>query len=124
MSIQQAKIKDFTDLKAWQEAQKLTVSIYETTKNFPKDEVFALTSQLRRASISVSPNIAEGFGRSSKLDKKHFYNMAQASVNELRSQIFTACDLSYINTELSDKLNEQAITTRKIISGLIRSLGV
>ena len=117
-----SEIKDFTDLKAWQEAHQLVLMIYKSSKNFPKDELFALTSQVRRAAISVSSNIAEGFGRSSKQDKIHFYNMSQTSVDEIRAQILAARDLGYLTKDSCNHITNQAITTRKLLSGLIKSI--
>lgn len=122
MSSEQNKIKDFTDLVAWQEAQKLLLMVYKVTKKFPKDELFSLTSQIRRAAVSVTSNIAEGFGRSSKKDKIHFYNIAHSSVDEIRSQLFAARDLGYIDEVTHTQVSQQAVKSLKIIIGLIRSI--
>jgi len=122
VSSEQNKIKDFTDLVAWQEAQKLLLMVYKVTKKFPKDELFSLTSQIRRAAVSVTSNIAEGFGRSSKKDKIHFYNIAHSSVDEIRSQLFAARDLGYIDEVTHTQVSQQAVKSLKIIIGLIRSI--
>jgi four helix bundle protein len=83
-------IKSFTDLRAWQEAHKLADS-------FPSAEQFGLTGQARRAAVSVSSNLAEGFGRDSQKDKEHFYVMASGSLYEVKSQLLLARDLGYIS---------------------------
>ena len=102
--------KSFTDLLVWQKAHKLTLFIYQLTKNFPKDEVFTLTSQFRRAAISISANIAEGFKRIGKQDKLRFYNIAQGSLEECKYFSILAKDLMYISEDefasLSNSYNE------------------
>jgi four helix bundle protein len=96
------KIKSFTDLKTWQEARLLVLLIYKTTNEFPKSELFVLTSQMRRSAISIASNIAEGFGRFTYPDKIRFYNLAHGSLIELKNQIIISNDLGYIknNKEL------------------------
>ena len=95
MNDEQNKIKTFTDLIAWQESHKLVLLIYEETKKFPKEEIFILTSQMRRAAISITSNIAEGFGRRSYKEKVQFYYLAQSSLTELKNQIITSKDIKY-----------------------------
>ena len=87
MDNNQKKIKSFTDLNAWKEGHKLVLMIYETTKKFPKEEIFGLTIQLRRCSVSITSNLAEGFSRQSYKEKSYFYSMALGSVTELQNQI-------------------------------------
>lgn len=79
------KITSFEDLRVWQKSQNLAIEVYKITKKFPKAELFAMTSQIRRAATSVSANIAEGFGRVSKADKLHFYTMAYGSLLEAKN---------------------------------------
>lgn len=90
-------MNSFRDLIVWQKAHRLTLSVYKVTKDFPSHEQYGLTSQMRRAAVSIASNIAEGFGRSSAKDKDHFYVMASASVRELQSQLSLASDLGYIS---------------------------
>ena len=78
------KIYDFREVKVWQKAHILTLEIYKVTRSFPKDELYALTSQMRRAASSVSANFVEGFNRNGKNDERRFYNIAQASLAELQ----------------------------------------
>ena len=80
------KIREFTDLIVWQETHKLVLLVYKTTKYFPKEEVFALTSQMRRSAVSIPSNIAEGFGRHSYKEKVQFYYLAHGSLLELKNQ--------------------------------------
>jgi len=81
----QDEIKDFTNLNAWKEGHRLVLSVYEFTKEFPEDERFGLISQLRRASVSITSNIAEGFARYYFKDKVRFYYMARGSVSEVQN---------------------------------------
>lgn len=114
------KIYKFFDLLAWQEGHKLVVMIYDATKDFPKEEVFGLTNQVRRAGVSITSNIAEGFGRDTMKDKTHFYTIASGSLNEVYNQMVLARDIGYIKIDYWNKLEEQIIITSKVLSGLIR----
>jgi four helix bundle protein len=115
------KINSFRDLFAWQEGHKLALTIYSATKHFPREEVFGLTSQIRRASISVTSNIAEGFARNSKKEKAQFYYTALGSLAELKSQLLISKDVGYISNEQFDALESLASHVGKILNGLIRS---
>ena len=85
--------KDFEDLIVWQKAHKVVLSIYRFTATFPKTETYGITSQLKRAAVSVPANIAEGFKKRSKLDKARFYNIAQGSLEECRYYLILVRDL-------------------------------
>jgi len=98
------KIRTFRDLKVWQKGIELVKEVYKITSNFPKEEQYGLVSQLRRASISVPSNIAEGFRRKHAKEHKQFLNIALGSCAELETQIFIAKELGYINEQ-----NEQAL---------------
>ena len=80
------KIRKFTDLKVWQESRKLVKCIYKITYLFPKEEMFGLVSQMKRSSVSIASNIAEGFKRDTMKDKVHFYIMAHGPLTELTNQ--------------------------------------
>lgn len=114
-------IQDFTDLIAWQKAHQLVLLTYQLTKQFPSAEQFALTNQSTRADVSVTSNIAEGFGRDTKKDKVHFFVIAKGSLLELRSQIRVAKDLGYILQTDFDQFENNAIEVVRLISGIIRS---
>lgn len=92
-------IKTFYDLKVWQKAHILVLEVYRLTKNFPDDEKYALSVQIRRAVVSISSNIVEGFNRSSVKDSLHFYNFAKGSLEEVKCQLLITKDLHYISLE-------------------------
>ena len=114
-------IKAFTDLDAWKEGHKLVLIIYELTKQFPKEELFSLTNQIRRAVVSITSNIAEGFSRQTYKDKTNFYCIALGSLTEVQNQLLIARDLNYLSSEDFIKVNEQTIKVSKILNGLIKS---
>lgn len=91
-----AGIKTFKEIKAWQKAHELVLAVYKATNSFPKSELFGLTSQIRRAAVSVPSNIVEGFKRNSKNDSVRFYIIAEGSLEELKYQILLADSLGYI----------------------------
>lgn len=111
----------FRDLKCWQKAFQLTVAVYAATRGFPKDELFALTSQLRRAAVSVMSNIAEGKGRLSDRDSVRFFGNARGSLFEIESQIDIAERLRYISAVEARAIRSQTSEVGKLLNGLIRS---
>lgn len=116
------KIKNFSDLFAWQESHKLALVVYDSTKLFPNDEKFGLVSQMRRCAVSIPSNIAEGFGRNTAKDKAQFFTISRGSLLELQSQILIAKDLGYLDPEEAQKLYEQSVKASKLISGLIKTV--
>ncbi|MEK7169173.1 MAG: four helix bundle protein [Patescibacteria group bacterium] len=116
------KIKTFRDLYSWSEGHKLVLMIYKITKTFPKNETFALVDQIIRAVVSITSNIAEGFGRHGIKEKIQFYYLAQASLSEVQNQIIIAKDVEYINDSLFNEIWNQTITVHKLLTGLIKSL--
>lgn len=114
------RIESFVDLYAWQEAHKLALMIYEATKGFPKGEVFGLISQIRRAAVSITSNIAEGFGRSSYQEKAHFYSIALGSLTELQNQLILSRDVGYLSSENCEKIFKQSLVAHKLTYGLMR----
>lgn len=112
------KIKSFTDLRAWREGHKLVLMTYKETENFPQKEIFGLTNQMRRAAVSATSNIAEGFSRNSTKEKYQFYCVAQGSVTELQNQLIIARDVGYLDQDKFDKLARQTIAVHKLINGL------
>lgn len=116
------KITSFEDLHVWQEAQNWAVQIYTTTKQFPRDELYGLTSQIRRAVASISANIAEGFGRKSAKDKLHFYTMAYGSALEVRNFLYLAQKLDYITEEALKPLISQGTSVQRLLNAFMRPL--
>ncbi|MEZ4156928.1 MAG: four helix bundle protein [Candidatus Paceibacterota bacterium] len=114
------KIRSFTDVKAWQSGHKLVLEIYKIVALFPKDELFALTSQMKRSSASVTANIAEGFGRQGYKEKIKFYYISQGSLTELKDQLLIAKALGYISKTEFDSVAKLANTTHKLLIGLIK----
>ena len=115
------KIVNFTDLDAWKKSHYLYVEIHKATRAFPPEELYGLTSQIRRAALSVTSNIAEGFGRSSDADKLHFYIMARGTLFEVQNQLMAALDIEILDRQAFDALLEQAQTAQRILIGLINS---
>ena len=116
------KIKDFYNLDVWKKGHELVLEIYKITKDFPKEEKFGIIDQLRRASSSITANIAEGFERYHFNDKIKFYYQARGSVAEVQNFLLLSKDLGYIKVEKCEELNKQADTIRQLINGLIRAI--
>jgi four helix bundle protein len=114
-------ITTFQDIKAWQKSHALTLEVYRLTAIYPKHELFGLTSQTRRAAVSVPSNIAEGFRRKGKNDSLHFYNIAQASLEELKYQLLLARDLKYIEPVEYENVLVIAEETSKLLAGWVKS---
>ncbi|MCX6704306.1 MAG: four helix bundle protein [Candidatus Woesebacteria bacterium] len=124
MTLQQTdprrKIREFTDLKAWGEAYKLALLTYQITKKFPKGEIYSLIDQMRRAAVSISSNIAEGFGRQTYKEKVQFYYQAQGSLIELKNQFLIAKGVGYLSESDFQLLSTQANIAHQLLQGLIQ----
>src|SRR5262245_47971041 len=117
-------ISSFTQLEVWKIAHRVTLAVYKGTKAFPDDERFGLTSQTRKAPVSVAANIAEGFGRRQPRDKMRFYNMSQGSLEELRYYLILAKDLGYAlfpDTVHAD-LKEIGAKLNRLINAIARNV--
>ncbi len=112
----------FTQLIAWQEAHVLAIMVYTATRQFPKEELFGITSQLRRSASSVSANISEGFGRSSLKDRSHFYAIARGSLTETQNHCMLAKDVGILAKDSCRELLGKAELVHKLLSGLIRKI--
>lgn len=115
------KINSFKDLLAWQRGHLLVLYIYKLTESFPQREQFGITSQMQRAVISITSNIAEGFSRISKKEKIHFYYIALGSLTELENQLLVCRDLKYCNNTESKEGERLIIDVNMLLNGLIRS---
>ena len=108
-------------LFVWQRADELVVQIYNATRDFPKEELYGLISQLRRAAVSVPANIAEGMGRQNRKETKQFLNVALGSLNETEYLIGLSQRLGYLRSEDHDEINKLRMETGKMLWGLYRS---
>ena len=115
-------IKSFEELIIWQEARKFTNNIYNLTKKYPQEEMYSLTSQMRRAAVSVMSNIAEGFDRRTTKEFISFLIIARASVSEVQNDLYISLDLDYINKENFQTTYNHAQKIAKLINGLITYL--
>lgn len=120
MEEENKKINSFKDLKVWQKGHALVVDTYKITEKFPSREVFGLTSQLRRAIVSVTSNISEGFSRRTSKEKSQFYFIALGSLTEFQNQILITKDVNYINTEEYEDLEKRFTEVGKMINGLLK----
>jgi len=112
-------MKSFRDLLVWQKAHQLVLAVYASTANFPSDERFGLTSQIRRSSHSIPANIAEGCGRSGNSEFHRFLQTAMGSVSELEYQLLLAHDLKYLSSSDYDSLNQSLIEIKRMLGSLI-----
>lgn len=115
------KLKYFTDLVAWQEGHKLVLMIYKETELFPREEKYGIVSQIRRAAVSITSNLAEGFSRQSYKEKSQFYSISLGSITELQNQLIISKDLKYVGESTFDSIIAQSVTVHKITNGLIKS---
>ncbi len=115
-------LKNFKELKVWQKAYQLCLDIYRVSKNFPNEEKFGLTSQIRRAAVSIPSNISEGYGRRTTPDYIRSLYIAYGSNCELETQTLLSGDLSYIDVERKDVLLEKISEVERMLKALIKSL--
>ena len=115
-------MKAFRTLTVWEKSHQLTLAIYHVLKNYSKEELFGLTSQMKRSSSSIPTNIAEGCGRNTNKDFARFLIMAFGSANELEYQIILSKDLAFIDNETSNKLLVQVEEIKKMLNALIHKL--
>lgn len=115
-------IRDYRDLIVWQKAIDLVEAIYQTTTAFPREEVYGLTFQVRKAAVSVPSNIAEGHGRTSTREFLNFLSIAHGSLKEVETQLVIAERLKYMNQRVKESLLEKSTEVGRLISGLSNSL--
>lgn len=119
--IEYKKIRSYKDLLVWQQGHQLVLKVYGSTKKFPKEEQYSLTSQLRRSVVSVTSNIAEGFGRLSLKEKAQFYYLSLGSLAEVDNQLTIAKDVGYLDESMYSELEERITSVRKLLSRLTSS---
>jgi four helix bundle protein len=115
-------MKDFRTLNVWEKSHKLTILIYQRTKEFPKEELYGITSQLRRSIVSIPTNIAEGCGRGSDKDFAKFAQIAIGSASESEYLILLSNELGYIEKDVSVRLIEKVCEIKMMLTSLIKNL--
>lgn len=112
-------MKTYTDLEVWIKARLLVNEIYSISKNFPKEELYGITSQIRRCAVSIPSNIAEGCGRQSSKESIHFLNISRGSLYELETQLFIVHDQKYVGNDILENTLKQIETCKKLLNGFI-----
>jgi four helix bundle protein len=115
-------MRDHRKLRAFELADGLVLAIYRATKSFPKEELFGLTSQLRRSAVSIASNIVEGCARDSEADYIRFLDMAFGSVREVEYQLTIVARLDYLSPQIASELTRHADETARVLAGLLQSL--
>lgn len=115
-------MKDFRQLKVWEKAHQVALAVYRATKEFPKEELYGLTSQIRRASMSIPTNIAEGCGRNTDADFARFLQMAMGSASETEYQLILARDLEFLPKDAYEKLHMDVEEVKRMLTSLLKTL--
>jgi four helix bundle protein len=119
--VPKSEVRDFKDLIAWKAARALRKNIYMACRDFPKQETFELSSQMRRAAVSMTANLAEGYGRFSYQENMQFCRQSRGSAYEIRDHLTTALDAGYITPEQYKQFDLQAISVIKLLNGYLRA---
>jgi len=115
-------MKNFKDLKVWNKSHKVTLEIYEITKAFPQEEIYGLKSQMRRASVSIPTNIAEGCGRNSDAELARFLEIAMGSASELEYLVILSKDLTFVDMKCYNSLSTEITEIKRMLATLIKKL--
>ena len=115
-------MENFRDLRVWAKAHELTLAIYQRTRAFPKEEMYGVTSQLRRASASIGANIAEGCGRRSDAEMRRFVQIARGSANEVEYHLLLARDLDFLTADEHKDLEGKVFEIQRMLASLVQSL--
>ena len=115
-------MRNFRDLKVWEKAHQLTLAVYKETRSMPREELYGLTSQIRRAASSIPANIAEGCGRRGEVELARFCQIAFGSANELEYHLLLAYDLSYFDLGTYEALRVDVIEVKKMLAAFISTL--
>jgi four helix bundle protein len=118
MIVRQA-MRDFRQLRVWEKAHNLTLEIYEITATFPREELYGITSQLRRASASIPANIAEGFGRGGNVELARFLQIGMGSAYEVEYHALLAKDLGFVQTDTYDRLETKIVEVKRMLAALL-----
>jgi four helix bundle protein len=114
------KIQNFTDLEAWRVAHQLVIGIYKLTQKYPQNEQFGIVNQMRRAAVSITSNIAEGFSRNSLKEKAQFYAIAKGSLTEVENQLLISRDIRYLSAADFERIEQEVRQSNKLITGLLK----
>lgn len=115
-------MKDFHDLKVWEKAHALTLAVYQVTGKFPREELYGLTSQIRRCCASIPANLAEGCGRNGDAELCRFCSIAMGSASELQYHLLLAKDLKLIKQDAYEDLSKRAVEVKRMLGALIQKL--
>ena len=115
-------MKDFKELKVWHKAYKLSLAIYDTSRTFPREEIYGLTSQLRRSAVSIGANIAEGCGRRSDGEMVRFLQIARGSASEVEHHLLLARDLKFLAPSAHQALEKQLAEVQRMLTSLVTSI--
>jgi four helix bundle protein len=115
-------MRDFRNLQVWDKAHSLTLNVYKATMSFPKEELYGLTSQIRRSSASIPTNIAEGCGRNGEAELARFISISMGSASELEYQLLLAHDLNYLDQDTYTNLHEKVIEVKRMLAGFFKTL--
>lgn len=115
-------MRDFRELKVWEKAHHLTLKTYNTTAEFPREELYGLTSQIRRACASIPANIAEGCGRDGDAELARFLQIAMGSASELEYHLLLACDLNFLNSSDYERLANDVTEVKRMLTSFIQKL--
>jgi four helix bundle protein len=115
-------VQDFRNLKVWEKAHALTLDVYKASKSFPREEMYGLTSQIRRASVSIGSNIAEGAWRKGDTDFARFLQMAAGSASEVEYHLLLARDLELLKTVDCQRLSEEVVEVKRMLAALMQKL--
>ena len=115
-------MKGFRELNVWKKAHQLTLKTYKATTTFPRDEIYGLTSQIRRSAVSIPANIAEGCGRNGDAELARFLQIAMGSASELEYHFLLARDLNLLNTSNYDQLTNEVIDVKRMLTSFIKKL--
>ena len=115
-------MRDFREIKAWEKAHRLTLDVYKATRTFPKEELYGLTSQIRRSCVSIPANIAEGCGRGGDAEFARFLQVSMGSASELEYHLLLAHDLDYLKSASYEELMSQLIEVKRMLTAFIKKL--
>jgi four helix bundle protein len=115
---------DYRKLAVWEKSHEFTLNVYRATASFPKEELYGLTSQIRRASVSIASNIVEGSGRGGDAELIRFLRIAAGSAHEVEYQLLLAHDLGFLSKELYQQLETESVQIKRMLAGLIQKLEI